>query len=195
MARGIEGPKIMPPFLGWHRTEARFIFYFKLIHFFINSFSLSIYKNKTKKKHTHTHTHTHTHRPIAAIIACSCFSLAFSAIPFVFLVQVYLILRLINIIAEYAALIYLRHTEPHANRPYKQPGGLIGAYLLATPTLIISGFALFTADLEALYVGGGLTAAIVLVYYFRHVYKVFRAFLADRGTLITDISFSINEVL
>jgi len=132
-------------------------------------------------------------RPVAAILAVGVSALLFSALPFDFLVQVYLILRLVNLLAEFAAVIYLRHTEPQTPRPYSMPGGYIGVWLQTLPTIIISVVALFTADPEAIYVGGAFTAAIVLSYYFVKVYKQFKIWCTQASSPTGLIM--INEVL
>lgn len=72
-------------------------------------------------------------------------------------------IRLTNLFSEYAALIYLRHSDPDRSRPWKIPGGLIGVYALVLPSFAVAGLALYTADKEVLITGGGATALIVVV--------------------------------
>lgn len=73
-----------------------------------------------------------------------------TALQYNFLIQIYLVLRLVIVFSEYAALIYLKYKEPETPRPYEVPGGKIGAISLLIPTTIISFTALATADHSAL---------------------------------------------
>lgn len=79
------------------------------------------------------------------------------------LLQLYLVIRLTNLFSEYAALIYLRHSDPDRSRPWKIPGGLVGVYALVLPSVAVAGLALYTADREVLITGGAATGAIVIV--------------------------------
>lgn len=63
--------------------------------------------------------------PIGGIIFCGITSVLLAALPFNFLIQLYLIIRLVNLFSEYAALIWLRFSEPETPRPYKIPGGVL----------------------------------------------------------------------
>jgi len=95
-----------------------------------------------------------TIRPVAAILFTGISMLMISALPFNLIIQVYLILRIVNLLFEYASLIWLKFKEPDTPRPYKVPFGIVGAVLLVVPTLLISGIALYVAEPLALMVGG-----------------------------------------
>ena len=60
----------------------------------------------------------------------------------------------ISLLLEAAAFLALRHNEPHAGRPFRVPGGLLGAWLFTLPKFAILAFGLGTAGSQAwLYCG------------------------------------------
>jgi len=101
--------------------------------------------------------------PVAAIFFTGISMLAISAIPYELILQFYLLLRIVNLLFEYGALIWLKFKEPDTPRPWKVPGGILGAVLLVTPTVGISGLSLAVAAPEALYIGGGCLSVIVII--------------------------------
>eukprot|EP00697_Spironema_sp_BW2_P003111 gnl/Spiro4/14155_TR7609_c0_g1_i1.p1 gnl/Spiro4/14155_TR7609_c0_g1~~gnl/Spiro4/14155_TR7609_c0_g1_i1.p1 ORF type:complete len:426 (-),score=96.36 gnl/Spiro4/14155_TR7609_c0_g1_i1:177-1454(-) len=115
--------------------------------------------------------YTGTIRPIAAIVFSGAVSLALSGLPFNFLVQFYLLIRIINLLLEYAALIYLRYSEPDTPRPYRVPCGMFGAWAVGFPSLVISIVAIVFADRLALTAGSGTLGAILLLGLMRSVYR------------------------
>ncbi len=60
-------------------------------------------------------------------------------IPFSFqeLVELDMFLYALALIPEFAALIYLRHKEPHLLRPYRVPFGIPGALALSFPPMLL----------------------------------------------------------
>jgi amino acid transporter len=109
--------------------------------------------------------HTGTIRPIAAIIATGILSAALAAIPFNLLVQMFLIVRIVNLSCEYAALIRLKYSEPDTPRPFVVPGGKVGAWLLGGPTLILAAVTLAYTSWEV-WVFGLATNAVIIISYF-----------------------------
>jgi len=101
--------------------------------------------------------------PVAAIFFTGIAILAISAIPYELILQTYLLLRIVNLLFEYGALIWLKLKEPDTPRPYKVPGGIFGAVLLVLPTIAISGLSLAVAAPEARYIGGGCLGVIVVI--------------------------------
>jgi len=107
---------------------------------------------------------TGTIRPIAAIIFTSIMCGALTALPFNFLVQIFLIVRVFNLVCEYAALIRLRYTRPNDVRTFAVPGGLVGAWLLGIPTVALAVFAIVEADWQVWTAGAISHGAIIILY-------------------------------
>jgi len=76
--------------------------------------------------------------PIVAILINSIMTLVVSVLPFNFVVQVYLVVRVFNLLAEYGALIKLKFTDPDRPRPFKVPGGKAGTIIITIPTVAIA---------------------------------------------------------
>ncbi len=79
----------------------------------------------------------------------------------VLLVQVTMFVRVVNLLLEYAALIRLKYSEPHTYRPFEVPGGKIGAWLIALPTLILSGMLTHSLSLLSLILSHFLSTVCV----------------------------------
>ncbi len=107
---------------------------------------------------------TGTIRPVAAILATGLFTFIGAGLPYNFLVQVFLIVRIVNLLCEYGALIRLKYTEPDTPRPFVVPGGKIGAWLLGIPTIILAGVALAFADWHVWVTGISANAGILILY-------------------------------
>lgn len=123
--------------------------------------------------------------PIGGILFCGITSILLAALPFSFLIQLYLIIRLVNLFSEYAALIYLRFSEPDTPRPYEIPGGkwhlviiswqqgVLGPIFIFLPTLGLGGLALAFADTEVLISGGATLGGVVMCYVFKKIWVYF----------------------
>ena len=85
--------------------------------------------------------------------------------------QFYMVVRLVNLISEFGALIYLRYSEPNAHRPFVVPGGYFGVWVITIPTILISAFALATSDQEVIQFGLGTLFMIVFGYYIKFVFQ------------------------
>jgi hypothetical protein len=101
--------------------------------------------------------------PVAAIFFVGISILAISAIPYHLILQTYLLLRIVNLLFEYGALIWLKVKEPDTPRPWKVPGGVPGAILVVAPTIAISGLSLAVAAPQARLIGGGCLGVIVSI--------------------------------
>ena len=75
-------------------------------------------------------------RPIAAIIVSAVGSLIVAAFPFTIILELILVLRIVNLLLEYAALIKLKYTNTNP-RIFEVPGGKLGAWLLPVTTVIV----------------------------------------------------------
>jgi len=101
--------------------------------------------------------------PVAAILSTGISILLISAIPYQIIIQVYLLLRIVNLLFEFASLIWLKIKEPDTPRPYSVPGGLFGSIVITIPTVIIAGLSIVVAADEALEIGGGCLGMIIIV--------------------------------
>jgi len=149
--------------------------------------------------------HTGTVRPVAAIIFCGLACVFISLLPFQFLVNLFLVLRLTNLFSEYAALIYQRYKLPDHPRPWRVPGGALGPWLLVIPSIFIATLAMVTNSAIVLIVGGSATAVIfilggiygVYIYYFmneddRSKYLTARNETAAKEDVTKEANRSVN---
>lgn len=70
----------------------------------------------------------------------------------------------LKLIFEFASFIKLRLSLPHAERPYKVPGGWTGVFLITLPKLIVVGFTLFTMDAFSFWSGLAINLLASLLY-------------------------------
>lgn len=108
--------------------------------------------------------HTGTIRPIAAIVFTGFVTSLMAILSFNTLVQIYLILRVVNLSCEYGALIRLRYTQPDTPRPFKVGGKLV-AWLLPLPSLLLAGFAVFNAEWRVWAIGLTFNAFVIISYW------------------------------
>jgi len=117
--------------------------------------------------------HTGTIRPVAAVLFTGLMSAVLAELPFNLLVQIFLIVRILNLGLEYAALIKLRYSEPNAPRPFEVPGGMVGVCLLPIPSAILAVFALVFTSWQVWVIGISTNAIIILLYFIsRLVWKI-----------------------
>jgi amino acid transporter len=111
-----------------------------------------------------------TGAPWVSIVVCAvawgvCFPLGF-----VSLVVLDVLLTGMSILLEFVSLVMLRIREPELPRPYRVPGGVLGAVLLGVgPAALMALSVLRNADekmgpVSALWVGGALVLAGPAVY-------------------------------
>jgi amino acid transporter len=84
--------------------------------------------------------HPRTRAPWVAILVLAigwalCLGLGFER-----LVTLDILIYGLSLLLEFAALVVLRIREPQLNRPFRVPGGLIGAVAIAIPPLLLLGF-------------------------------------------------------
>jgi amino acid transporter len=107
---------------------------------------------------------TRSGAPWVAILGCAaawalCLQLSFSK-----LIALDVLLTGLSVLLEFAALVALRVREPGLRRPYRVPGGLIGAIIIGIPPLILLALTAMRTDAEqvgpfsALQLGGILIA-------------------------------------
>ncbi|KAL6078954.1 Amino acid permease [Balamuthia mandrillaris] len=122
--------------------------------------------------------HTGTVRPIAGILVVGLVVPALAAFPFDFLVQILLVLRIVNLLLEYGALIRLRYTEPDAEREFKLPGGKLAVWLLPVPTLLICMTMIALGSWTVALAGLGFNLIVIMLYFLvrlrRHLLRYWR---------------------
>jgi hypothetical protein len=112
--------------------------------------------------------------PVSAIIFTGFSMIFISILPYTTIIQFYLLLRITNLLFEYASLIWLKVKEPDTPRPYKVPGGILGAILLVTPTVIISGISIAVAKPQVLQISGGCIGGAILIALLKELYLYIR---------------------
>jgi len=105
-----------------------------------------------------------TVRPVFAILINAVLALLVSALPFNFLVQVYLILHVTNITCTYAALVRFKYSHPEFIRPFEIPGGKIGALMLCVLPLAVAVTAVARMDWLVIVTGVGTVAGVGVCY-------------------------------
>jgi len=117
-------------------------------------------------------THNRILRPVAAILTNGILTLGLSAFPIDYLMKSFLLLRITNLLFEYAALIYLRFSEPETPRPFEIPYGKAGVIVCFIPTVIFSVLAVVTSDWLIIALGSGVIVASGLLFVFVYVAKL-----------------------
>jgi len=106
-------------------------------------------------------------QPVAAIIFTGVVITALTALPFDFLVEVFLIVRVFNLFCEYAALIRLKYKRPEI-RKYSVPGGKVGAYLLGVPSVFLAAYTIAEAGWKVWVTGAVCHAVIVIAFLIKY---------------------------
>ena len=113
-------------------------------------------------------TDPHTGAPIWAVVGCAVAYTACLGLGFDRLVLLDVVLYGLALSLEFVALVALRLKEPRLPRPFRVPGGLVGAVLIAVAPLGLLGLALRAAFSEASWasiaLAGGLVALGPLLY-------------------------------
>ena len=115
--------------------------------------------------------HTGTIRPIAAIVFTGVITLAVTALPFNILVQIFLMIRIVNLVCEYAALIKLRYSHADVPRSFVVPGGMVVAWVLGLPTLALAVFSLINSDWQVWAAGAVVNAITLIAYGLKKLYE------------------------
>lgn len=108
-------------------------------------------------------TSTKTGMPVVAITACAVGWAACLFLNFEHLVIMDVLLTGLSILLEFGALIALRVREPNLPRPYRVPGGIIGAVLLSLPPLALMVVAFLRNRTESIGSTSSLAVGLVLI--------------------------------
>lgn len=100
-----------------------------------------------------------------------------------------MVVRFVNLFLEYAALIYLRFSEPDALRPWRVPGGIMGALFLPVPTLFLSAFSLYTSPLPVIITGAIASSVIFIGAAIFGLYRKYCLVKSSTDELIINVDF------
>jgi amino acid transporter len=95
--------------------------------------------------------------PWVSILVCAVAWSLSLGLGFERLVELDVMLAGLSIVLEFAALIFLRVREPGMPRPFRVPGGLLGAVLVGVPPTLLLGAAMLRSVSEQ-----GLTRGLLL---------------------------------
>ncbi len=118
-------------------------------------------------------TDARTGAPYASIVACSVAYAACLGIGFTRLVELDVLLYGVSLVLEFVALVVLRVREPGLKRPFRVPGGMVGAVALGVGPTVLLLAALWEGRSEKLgpvptvAVGAGLAMAGPALYWLR----------------------------
>ncbi len=107
--------------------------------------------------------HSRTRAPWVAIVVCAigwalCLGLGFER-----LVTLDILLYGLSLMLEFIALVTLRVLEPNLRRPFRVPGGMIGAVMLGVCPLLLLGFSVVRGDSEQVLGMSGLVFGLILI--------------------------------
>ncbi|MHB8484428.1 MAG: APC family permease [Candidatus Acidiferrales bacterium] len=108
-------------------------------------------------------TSSKTGMPWVAITACALCWGACLFLNFEHLVIMDVLLTGLSILLEFGALIALRIREPELPRPYRVPGGVVGAVLLSLPPLVLMVLAVLRNRTETIGSTSSLAVGVVLI--------------------------------
>jgi len=103
--------------------------------------------------------------PWVSIVFSGIVNIFLVSFEFKFLVQIDVFLDVLTLVLEFAAFLWMRYKEADAERPFKIPGGMVGAWLVVIPKVIVIGVTLALANWLTLIVAGGVCAFIIVAYY------------------------------
>jgi len=116
--------------------------------------------------------HPRTGAPWVAILVCALFWAACYPLGFERSLILDVLLTGLSILLEFWALVALRVREPNLARPYRVPGGTVGAILIGLPPLgliiaaLVRNSSEMVGNTNELAIGGAVVAAGVAVYFF-----------------------------
>ena len=121
--------------------------------------------------------HAQSGAPWVAVIACALFWALCYPLGFERSLILDVLLTGLSILLEFWALAALRIREPDLPRPYRVPGGTIGAFLIGLPPLALIIMALVRNSEESLgrtnelVIGAAIVAAGVAMYFLTRIFR------------------------
>jgi amino acid transporter len=121
--------------------------------------------------------HPRTRAPWVAILALAvCWAMCLG-LGFERLVTIDILLYGVSLSLEFIALVVLRIREPELPRPFRVPGGMLGAVMVGIPPMLLLGFSVVRSETEQVLgmssfaFGMLLIAAGVFAYFLNHAVK------------------------
>jgi len=121
--------------------------------------------------------HPKSRAPWVSIVVCAIFWAPCLLLGFERLVTIDILLYGSSVVLEFAALIALRVREPDLARPFRVPGGIIGAIAVGIPPILLLGFDLvrsqseYVLGMSSFAFGAILIGAGVVAYFLNHAVK------------------------
>jgi amino acid transporter len=121
--------------------------------------------------------HPKSKAPWVAIVVLACFWMPCLLLGFERLVTLDILVYGSSLFLEFLALAVLRFTEPKLPRPFKVPGGAMGAIAIGIPPMLLLGFSIVRSEHESILgmssfaFGMILIAAGFLAYALNHALK------------------------
>jgi amino acid transporter len=88
--------------------------------------------------------------PWVAIVVLACFWMPCLLLGFERLVTLDILIYGSSLFLEFLALAVLRFTEPNLKRPFKVPGGYLGAIAIGIPPMLLLGFSVVRSEHESI---------------------------------------------
>jgi len=138
--------------------------------------------------------HGRSRTPWAAVIACALFWALCYPLGFERSLILDVLLTGLSILLEFWALAALRIREPNLVRPYRVPGGTVGAFLIGVPPLALIITALvrnseeWVAGTNELVIGGAVVATGIGMYFLTRAVKSRR-----RAAAASDVAAALAE--
>ena len=88
--------------------------------------------------------------PWVAIVVLACFWMPCLLLGFERLVTLDILIYGTSLFLEFLALAVLRFTEPNLKRPFKVPGGYLGAIAIGIPPMLLLGFSVVRSEHESI---------------------------------------------
>ena len=107
--------------------------------------------------------HPKSGAPIYAVVVCCIAYTACLGLGFARLVEIDVLLYGLSLLLEFATLVALRVREPDLGRPFRVPGGLVGAVLLGVLPMALLLVALVQARSEEAGAINALTLGAIIV--------------------------------
>ena len=94
--------------------------------------------------------HPKSKAPWVAIVVWACFWMPCLLLGFERLVTLDILIYGSSLFLEFLALAVLRFTEPNLKRPFKVPGGYLGAIAIGIPPMLLLGFSVVRSEHESI---------------------------------------------
>ncbi|HWC98605.1 MAG TPA: APC family permease [Candidatus Sulfopaludibacter sp.] len=101
--------------------------------------------------------------PWVSILVCSVIWALFLQMSFVELILLDVLLKGLSVLLEFAALVALRRREPELRRPYRIPGGMLGAVAVGIPPLALLALTAARTENEPLGPINSLQLGVILI--------------------------------